>query len=115
MKGKILNYFVIIGVSIILLLGIFTTAFAKANDFWCHPVTLTCYARLHYRKSDDNKIPILGYIKEGIKVTKIEDPYLNSYVKIKLDSYDFLIRKRFLDDECLDRSDPNTCRIIVKK
>lgn len=114
MKGK-LNYLVIVGVSIILLIGIVTTAFAKANDFWCHPVTKTCYARLHYRKSDDNKIPILGYIKEGIKVTKIEDPYLNSYVKIKIDYSDFLIRKRFLDDECLYKSDTNTCTIIVKK
>ena len=109
MKEKILNYFIIIGVSIILVLGIVTTAFGQDNyksnkckD--CLRETVPLY-KMTYDQTN-NKIggEVLGYLFPGIKVTKTENlSNGDGLVIIKGNAnYQFVIEENFLKCDYLD-------------
>ncbi|NEN97697.1 MAG: hypothetical protein F6K50_19845 [Moorea sp. SIO3I7] len=102
MKGKILNYLVIIGVSIILLLGIVTTAVAQDNSNSDNDNKCSKYnVRLHYNRNP-NDTDVIAKLSPCIKVTKIGTFKNNpKFAKIQLDKrYDFLIREKLL--KCSD-------------
>ncbi|AOX00380.1 hypothetical protein BJP34_13785 [Moorena producens PAL-8-15-08-1] len=95
MKEKILNYFVIIGVSIILLLGIVTTAFGQDNSRSVDDYTINfvddnekCEGAntvpIHHKKLKNNDWPRIGCIKTGldVKIIGIKDN-LSSIIQIQ--------------------------------
>ncbi|NEO43902.1 MAG: hypothetical protein F6K55_07075 [Moorea sp. SIO4A3] len=112
MKGKIFNYLVIIGVSIILLLGIVTTAFGQ--DYLKFHDTTINFAKgceeyeynvpIRHRDSNNKDSPIIGCIKEGTYVEITEDnskdTNLDFFYPIKIKgnyhSNNFLIENNFL-------------------
>ncbi|EGJ35205.1 MULTISPECIES: hypothetical protein [Moorena] len=134
MKGKILNYLVIIGVSIILLLGIVTTAVGQDNykPNFNDKVCLQCfspYVPLHdiQPSNDEDPTPVIGYLQSSIEVTKINDSFTSGdiiFEKITLDNnnYEFAINKDYLED-CINKTQnqPNQqkkiqiCKIIKPK
>ncbi|NEO01610.1 MAG: hypothetical protein F6K50_41365 [Moorea sp. SIO3I7] len=98
MKGKILNYLVIIGVSIILLLGIVTTAFGQDNsnktknydndyildfDKDCDKNKTGVVPISHQSSKNKDEWPQIGCIKTGINVEIKDSNDIVSYIKIK--------------------------------
>ncbi|NEO63405.1 MAG: hypothetical protein F6J98_24410 [Moorea sp. SIO4G2] len=113
MKGK-LNYLVIIGVSIIILLTLVTKAFSFDNlAFWCNDLEDKNVRLFTIKYENNNKSAgkVVGYLQPGLNVTKIPDLSVSdnyALVEIKGDSDSkFLINRDNL--EC-DQPNPNDCQ-----
>ncbi|NEO68775.1 hypothetical protein [Moorena sp. SIO3H5] len=116
MKVKFLNSLVIIviGVSLVFLLGIFTKAFGhRCNESLCTESNVILYQ--YYNQNDNLKRGnVLGYLQKNFKVNKIQNLRIEdlsdvySLVEIKGDSNNkFLIKETQL--KCKEQN-PNDCK-----
>ncbi|NEP49358.1 MAG: hypothetical protein F6K65_11235 [Moorea sp. SIO3C2] len=138
MKGKVINYLVIVAVSIILLLGIVTTAFGQDNPKSFDDYTIKFIAKndnyakcegekpvpIFYKKKLNNNNftwPTIGCIERGldVKIIGIKDKY-SKYIQIK-GNYkpEFLgIENRFLEEKCSKSNsftEKTSCKTVIRR